>query len=278
MPQKLWSLFPNGKKTRTLSFVKKQLLPVLLMLAAIFPIANVEAGPLPTQQLTVSFDLDAGRIFGTSEIIIPANIETSLELGDLTPTFLQLDGKNIVADQDNGHKIAIPAMNKAQNIIVSFEKSVPTNPLEATDNLIGKQGITLTGFWHPRLATPSHFQLEADVPASFTAISEANLITSTPNKNGRRFSFKMEQPTTSINLIAGDYVVTETPFADNKKLVTCFFKEDQQLAAHYRDKSLTYLNRYQKLIGEFPYQRFTVVENRLPTGYAMPTFTLLGQA
>jgi hypothetical protein len=32
------------------------------------------------------------------------------------------------------------------------------------------------------------------------------------------------------------------------------------------------------LIGGFPYKRFAIVENPLPTGYSMPTFTPLGQS
>jgi len=34
---------------------------------------------------------------------------------------------------------------------------------------------------------------------------------------------------------------------------------------------------YEDLIGPFPFKRFAVVENILPTGYSMPTFTLLGR-
>ncbi len=38
-----------------------------------------------------------------------------------------------------------------------------------------------------------------------------------------------------------------------------------------------YINRYEKEIGPFPYNHYVIVANRLPTGYSMPTFTLLGQ-
>ncbi|MEJ2691158.1 MAG: M1 family peptidase, partial [Deltaproteobacteria bacterium] len=58
---------------------------------------------------------------------------------------------------------------------------------------------------------------------------------------------------------------------------TYFFAEDRELAGHYREKALGYLARYAKLLGPYPFRRFSIVENRLPTGYAMPTFTLLGQ-
>jgi len=37
------------------------------------------------------------------------------------------------------------------------------------------------------------------------------------------------------------------------------------------------LELYDHLIGSFPYKRFSIVENFLPTGYSMPTYTLLGQ-
>ena len=41
---------------------------------------------------------------------------------------------------------------------------------------------------------------------------------------------------------------------------------------------MEYVQRYEALIGPFPYKRYSIVENRLPTGYGMPSFTLLGQA
>src|SRR5512142_2021373 len=34
---------------------------------------------------------------------------------------------------------------------------------------------------------------------------------------------------------------------------------------------------YHALLRPYPYKRFSVVENILPTGYSMPTFTLLGK-
>ncbi|HMK50023.1 MAG TPA: ChaN family lipoprotein, partial [Thermodesulfovibrionales bacterium] len=37
------------------------------------------------------------------------------------------------------------------------------------------------------------------------------------------------------------------------------------------------MKMYSGLIGPYPYKRFSVVENFLPTGYSMPTFTLLGR-
>ena len=59
---------------------------------------------------------------------------------------------------------------------------------------------------------------------------------------------------------------------------TWFFAEDAGLAAGYLDSAAAALERFTRLIGPFPVERWAMVENRLPTGYAYPGFTLLGQA
>lgn len=271
---------PNGSKPRTFPLPRQRSLPALLLMLALSLAAApaVCAEPLPRHQLTVGFDLAAGRIAGTSRFTLPPDRAAQLELGDLTVTSLRLNGSELSPGAADGHSLAIPAADREQTITVSFAKIVPTAAREAVDNLIGAEGITLTGFWHPRLDTPCLCTLEVDVPRSFTAIAEADRTEEEAVDSGRRFRFYPAQPLATLHLVAGEYVVEETALAGDKKLVTYFFKEDAQLAAHYRDKTKGYLARYEKLLGDFPYQRFSVVENRLPTGYAMPTFTLLGQA
>ena len=56
-----------------------------------------------------------------------------------------------------------------------------------------------------------------------------------------------------------------------------FFPEDVALANKYIEYSKRYLKMYGELLVPYPYKRFSVVENILPTGYSMPTFTLLGK-
>ena len=38
-----------------------------------------------------------------------------------------------------------------------------------------------------------------------------------------------------------------------------------------------YIQLYETLFHPFPFKRFAIVENFLPTGISMPTYTLLGQ-
>ena len=84
-------------------------------------------------------------------------------------------------------------------------------------------------------------------------------------------------PLQSINFAAGPYTIRSRR-AGSITVYSYFFQEDAGLSAGYLNKAASYINRYEKLIGPFPYKRYSIVENRLPTGYGMPGFTLLGQA
>ncbi|MDH5297844.1 MAG: hypothetical protein OEV91_02380, partial [Desulfobulbaceae bacterium] len=240
--------------------------------------APADANPLPVHRLTVGFDLAAGKVVGRSAIDLPANQAATLSLGDLAISALTMDGAVLPADASNGSTVTIPAVATPRTILVAFEKVMATGAGEAVDNLVSDRGITLTGFWHPLLDRECVFELTARVVADFTAIAEAEESEEATVAGERQFHFRFRQPLAAIHLVAGPYVVETVPFGEGRTLSTYFFKEDRELAGHYRDKALAYLNRYEKTIGDFPYRRFSVVENRLPTGFAIPTFTLLGQA
>jgi aminopeptidase N len=79
-----------------------------------------------------------------------------------------------------------------------------------------------------------------------------------------------------IHLIMAPYVVSKDRYG-NVELETYLLPEDKELAARYLDYSKKYLEMYEEMLGPYPFQRFAVVENILPTGYGMPTFTLLGR-
>jgi hypothetical protein len=50
----------------------------------------------------------------------------------------------------------------------------------------------------------------------------------------------------------------------------------QALAPMFVDAACTYLDLYTPLLGPFPYQRFSIVENFFSSGFAFPGFTVLG--
>ncbi len=234
--------------------------------------AQSAAAPrIPQQQLDIAFDLAGHRLIGTSRITIPAQTAVTISLAGLEITSLHLNGVPLQAAE----QVVIPPAPHEQQLAIRFHRAYADNQ---ADGLIGNNGIALTGLWHPLLDSNCLFELTATIPKQFAAVSEAEEIRDTVAGNTRTVRFQFDHPLTSLNFVAGPYVVEHQPFGPGQTLYSYFFAEDKELAVEYRKKTLAYLKRYQELIGPYPYKRFSIVENRLPTGYAMPTFTLLGQA
>lgn len=247
---------------------------MLVILLTFSPAAAAPAAvpALPAQKLTISFDLAGRTLFGTSLVTVPGGTPIALNLTGLQILSLTVDGTPLAARE---HLVLEPTPESRRLEIRYSQVYGEANP--EMHGIIDPAGITLTGHWHPLADQDCLFALTAVVPAHFEAISEADEITSTVSGREKTVSFSFPHPAGRLNFIAGPYVVEEEEFAPGQSLFSYFFPEDQELAAEYRRKTRAYLQRYQELIGPYPYRRYSIVENRLPSGYAMPTFTLLGQ-
>jgi hypothetical protein len=83
------------------------------------------------------------------------------------------------------------------------------------------------------------------------------------------------QPQDEIYLIAAPFKVYQHSNDGIEDLVY-LRNDDAALAQRYLDATARYLDMYQRLIGDYPYAKFALVENFWETGYGMPSFTLLG--
>ena len=238
-------------------------------------VAQGIAAPQPVidYQLDVAFDFPFQMIKGTALINVPANKTTVLHCEGLSVTDLEIDGRP-QRDKLRMGRLTVAQKPAPQHLIIHYQKVIS----EMSEGLISPQGIALTDAWYPQVEAKSLFHLQAAIPANFSAVSEANSIETASWPGGRTVNFEFPRPLAYLHFIAGPYEVTKKTFSSGKTIYAYFFKEDAGLAKSYLDKGLGYLQRYEKLIGPYPYKRFSIVENRLPTGYAMPTFTMLGQS
>jgi uncharacterized iron-regulated protein len=259
---------------------------VLMMVSCILFNATLAhgAGIPPVHRLHIAFDLAKAVMHGTSILEIPANSGVSYHTPGLIITGIWINDRQIaIADRaqayfaDPIHELTIPPSSQPSTVKMTYDLdlNVRTSPVS---DMISADGISLTGAWHPFLHQDQIFKLTAEIPAAFEAISEAEEITTSPSAAGKTVTFSFAHPLAGINFIAAPFLVEKNVFGADQELYTYFFAEDQDLVAEYRQKTLEYLARYARMIGPFPYKRFSVVENRLPTGYAMPTFTVIGQA
>ncbi|MBW2505614.1 MAG: ChaN family lipoprotein [Deltaproteobacteria bacterium] len=229
----------------------------------------------PQHYISIEFDLKAGSLKANSRIILPAGLDLHLDLSSLNVSQVIINGQPAKPDQTHD-SLDISSSGKEQEILISYSREIRSD--SSPYNLIDETGITLIDSWYPVADQEMLFKLTAHIPETFEAISEADEIITFEINSKKQITFRFQHPLFNIHFIAGPYVVTKEIFADNKNLVAYFFQEDQALAAGYIAKAQKYLARYEEMLGPYPYSRFAIVENRLPTGFAMPTFTLLGQS
>jgi hypothetical protein len=144
-----------------------------------------------------------------------------------------------------------------------------------------EQGAYLSGssYYYPvggeSLAS---FALTADIPNEWESVCDGNRIASMTNEEGTRKNQKWENPYQSdgCTFMAAPYVVRSTR-VDSVEVACYFFAEDTALFDEYLSATTGYIQMYTDLIGDYPFERFTVAENFFPTGYGMPAWTLLGQ-
>ncbi len=245
---------------------------VIFTALALFLCIDTARALSPTVDLRISFDLDQRTLTGAARITVPPDRDTEIFLTGLDVGRLTVDGEE---QAEPGDSLALAAAPVTREITVSW--TLASGDADS-GNMITREGIVLLGSWHPVPDRDAVYSLEAEVPAAFTAVAEGDTVGIEDTAAGRRFSFAITQPLAGVHFIAGPYDAQQVSFSNTSTLQTLFFPEDRQIADHYRQKALAALARYGKRLGDFPYQRFSIVENLLPTGYAMPTFTLLGRS
>jgi aminopeptidase N len=226
--------------------------------------------------LEVSFDIQASRIIGVARIPVKRDQELKVHKGRLNLVEVTFDGQNIdVSARDEMVRIL---SSREGTIEIRYEGIFrASGQPEGTSSVIGPQGIFLTGTWYPKPDEMCHYHLMATLPEGYEAVSEAETIGKATKGGRTNFSFHFPHPLDSINFIATHrYRVVKDHF-DGVEIFAYFFLEDIDLVKTYMERTKHYLKLYDTLISKYPYKRFSIVENFLPTGYSMPTYTLLGQ-
>jgi aminopeptidase N len=232
---------------------------------------------LPRYRLAVSFDLPAGLVRGTARITVPAGGTATVEQGGLRLISAILNGSPVaVLPKDTRFKLG---GSDTLDLVYEGTFSEPGGPggnAAFSSGFVDSRGVALTGMWYPAVKGLAYFELTALVPSDFTALSEADSVAVRETATGKEYSFDFPHPLTGVDLVAGAYREFRDT-VDGISLYAYFFPEDASLVPTYLEHAKKYFELYNRLLIPYPYKRFSIVENRLPTGESMPTFTLLGQ-
>lgn len=258
-----------------------------LLLVAVFLLSSVIVSygeNMPMNNIKVSFDIEHNLLRGESGISLPSGQTARINVSGLKILSAKINDRTLAIEP--GLETITFSPGTPEDILnIKYEaefNSMPEtdrsmNPGVVHGNLIGTDGIVLTDSWYPSFDGLLIYNLTAVLPAGFEGISEAEGITVKEVADGKKeFSFLFHHPVRDINLVAGRYIVERDTYNETE-LYAYFFMEDKELAKTYIEYTKKYLEMYEELLGKYPFRRFSIVENILPTGYSMPTFTLLGQ-
>ncbi len=244
----------------------KRLIAIVLFVV-LFPAAA--AATDLRYELDVRVDTGHRRIAGRARLT--AGKPVDLHLSTVGLGRLQLDGKPLSAENGRLTISLVPGEARVLTFAAVFSAS--------RANYMDSDNVFLTGNWYPRpdglLAT---YALTVRLPGGFSAVSEADAVNVDKNETAGIFHFQFAHPVDGISLAASrNYKVAVDRYKDIR-LEAYFFAEDAALARVYLSFARKYLAMYENMLTPYPYRRFVVAENLMPTGYSFPTYTLLGKA
>jgi hypothetical protein len=149
-----------------------------------------------------------------------------------------------------------------------------------TTGLIGGEGTYLGGYqtgWYPDGRDDyARFSIRITTPAGVESVTEGKRAGVQRKEKTTITDWEVNYPTQHVTVMAADYLVRERS-VDGVTLMAYFFPSEEDLIDTYLDASERYIELYNQLIGPYPFSKFAVVENFFPTGYGMPSYTLLGR-
>ncbi|HEX5801648.1 MAG TPA: M1 family aminopeptidase, partial [Azospira sp.] len=138
--------------------------------------------------------------------------------------------------------------------------------------------------WYPDPGELFAYRVALALPAGQKGLVAGELVSERDDADGYRAEFRFPQPADGIDLMAGPYVIGERSLtladgADKRtiRIRTWFHADLASLSAGYLDDSARYIERYSRLIGDYPFALFSVVSSPTPTGFGMPSLTYLGR-
>lgn len=148
---------------------------------------------------------------------------------------------------------------------------------------IGEEGVYLSGEsqWYPDLpGSFGTYRMTASVPPGWTVVAsgrkDAEVVTAEKVSSTWVASNRSEAFTVVANHFVAKSRVWHSGTGQRIDLRTYFFPDNAGLADEYLDATAQYLDAYVKILGDYPFDAFAVVENFFASGLGMPSFTLLG--
>ena len=152
-----------------------------------------------------------------------------------------------------------------------------------TSGYIGAEGVYLSSEsqWYPDIAGAfSTYQITAWMPQGWTMVAPGHKEAETTSAGNVSATWVIPEPSEALTFVANRFATKSRqwkgPTGQQVELLTYFFPDNAGLADEYLDATAKYLDAYVRILGDYPFEKFAVVENFFASGLGMPSFTLLG--
>jgi aminopeptidase N len=148
---------------------------------------------------------------------------------------------------------------------------------------IGEEGVYLSGetHWYPDLPGAfGTYRMTVQVPQGWTVVASGKKEGEVAKAGKVSSTWFVPDRSEAFTLVANRFVtksrVWHSGTGQRIDLQTYFFPDNAALADEYLDATAQYLETYVRILGDYPFDAFAVVENFFASGLGMPSFTLLG--
>lgn len=146
------------------------------------------------------------------------------------------------------------------------------------DGTIGHEGIFLspTAYWYPTLPDVlSTYEVTVKLPEGWNCVTDGMPGGAIERDGWVEVTYVSDVVTGALSFSAGPFVVEKLDH-NGIAVMTYFLPEQAGLSEGYIEACTRYVDMYSDLIAPYPFSKFAVVDNFLPSGYGMPGWTLLG--
>jgi hypothetical protein len=148
---------------------------------------------------------------------------------------------------------------------------------------IGLEGVYLSGEsqWYPDIAGSfSTYRVTTVIPEDWTVVGSGRKVGETAVAGMVSSTWVVGERSEAFTVVANKFVTKSRDWTASTgqrvEVQAYFLRDNAALADEYLDATVTYLDAYIRILGEYPFEKFAVVENFFASGLGMPSFTLLG--
>ena len=187
----------------------------------------------------------------------------------------------LIIDLPDGHSTPVTIELSYSGEVYDVPKASSFSRQQIADQTTGQiaeEGVYVapsTRWYLSRPQALTRYRMVVSGPAGWDVMSEGDILSREEHDGAVVTTFGSEHPFDGIHLIAGQYVIGRLEHGD-VDILTYFFPGSEELSERYLQACKRYIEMYEELLGPYPFGKFAVVENFFPSGYGMPSYTLLG--